>query len=503
MIAGTRVRSSPPVLTRLWSAARTSRGRSVIAVVVGYLLSRLMYTVGYGVHFDDAGLGSAFQFLDPTQLRTNLAQSVFYEHIQPPLFNLYLGLGLRFPNPHAFFAASARVIGLALHLGLFELTRRLGARPWIAATVTTVFAFSPASILYETWLFYSFPVAAMLTLAACMLHRALETERPRAWWAALLLMAAVVLTRSLFHLVWLMLAVALAVVASRRRWRALAIAALPIALAASVYVKNWVVFGRFEASSWMGFSLSRLTTLRAPLDVRRRLIDEGKLSPLALTPAWEPLNHYPPEYRVAPPDLPRVPVLTDPLRSTGETNYNHAAFLRISDTFLADARVMKAADPAMYRDCVRVAWMIYFRPTYDGLFLERRSPLRGIERIYELAIFSPAWRWTWGTPDPPMRDRMSVGWIVIAAIVVPISLLLAWQGRRRPEGATILFCLGTTAWVAVIGNLFEIGENNRFRFLSEPLAWALCGLALDRVGARCLAGLRAAARRRASSGDAG
>src|SRR5262245_9222902 len=117
MMTGTRVRSFSPVLTSLWSAARTSRGRGVVAVVVGYLLSRLMYTVGYGVRFDDAELGSAFQFLDPEQLRTNLVQSIFYEHIQPPLFNLYLGLGLRFPDPHAFFAVIARVIGLALHLG--------------------------------------------------------------------------------------------------------------------------------------------------------------------------------------------------------------------------------------------------------------------------------------------------------------------------------------------------------------------------------------------------
>jgi hypothetical protein len=146
----------------------------------------------------------------------------------------------------------------------------------------------------------------------------------------------------------------------------------------------------------------------------------------------------------------------------------------------------------MYRDCVRVAWMIYFRPTYDGLFLERRPPLRGIERIYELATFSRAWRWTWGTPDPPMRDRMALGWIALAVVVVPIALVLGWRSRRRPEGPTILFCLATTAWVAVIGNLFEVGENNRFRFLSEPLAWALCGLVLDRVGGRFFTAIRTA-----------
>ena len=122
------MRSLSPVFTRLWSAARTSQGRAIVVVVVGYLLSRLMYVVGYGMAFDDSELGSAFQFLDPAELRTNPLRSVFYEHIQPPLFNLYLGLGLRFPDPHAFFAASFRAAGLALHLGLYYRTRRLCAR---------------------------------------------------------------------------------------------------------------------------------------------------------------------------------------------------------------------------------------------------------------------------------------------------------------------------------------------------------------------------------------
>ena len=42
----------------------------------------------------------------------------------------------------------------------------------------------------------------------------------------------------------------------------------------------------------------------------------------------------------------------------------------------------------------------------------------------------------------------------------------------------------TILFVAVIGNSVELGENQRFRFLSLPLAWAVVTLMLDRLLAR-------------------
>ncbi|MDP6460197.1 MAG: hypothetical protein QGH59_00355, partial [Gemmatimonadota bacterium] len=47
-----------------------------------------------------------------------------------------------------------------------------------------------------------------------------------------------------------------------------------------------------------------------------------------------------------------------------------------------------------------------------------------------------------------------------------------------PAEATLLFALGTVAYIAAVGNSLDVGENYRFRFLGEPLFVVLCGLTL-------------------------
>ena len=59
------------------------------------------------------------------------------------------------------------------------------------------------------------------------------------------------------------------------------------------------------------------------------------------------------------------------------------------------------------------------------------------------------------------------------------------RGRAGPLEAadlTALYLLLTVLWVAAAGNWLELGENDRFRFMTEPLALALLGWLL--AGAR-------------------
>jgi hypothetical protein len=37
----------------------------------------------------------------------------------------------------------------------------------------------------------------------------------------------------------------------------------------------------------------------------------------------------------------------------------------------------------------------------------------------------------------------------------------------------------TVVWVAAVGNAVELGENNRFRFMTEPYLWVLLGLGAE------------------------
>ena len=46
---------------------------------------------------------------------------------------------------------------------------------------------------------------------------------------------------------------------------------------------------------------------------------------------------------------------------------------------------------------------------------------------------------------------------------------------------TMAFIMLTMIWVMVVGNLFEFGENNRFRFVTEPLMFVALGVSAHRA----------------------
>lgn len=452
--------------------------------VAGFVASRLLYWE-LGVTLEEDPLRFFWQYLARDQLETNLLESVFYQHTQPPLFNLYLGLGLKSARPLLFFNACALLLGLVLHLGIYALARQLGVRAWLASFASVAFAFNPASILVERWLFYEHGVAALLVLSAVLVHRAVARESGWSLFFALLAMAAVVLTRSLFHVGWMVLALGIVLVFTRRRLRAIAIALVPLALASSVYVKNWIVFGQPVASTWMGFSLSRLTTTKlTPLE-REELMREGILSPLGNHAPWLPLRHYPPEYRAVPEGLPDVPVLQNENRSPVHPNFNHGAYITIAEMFRRDARTVLEREPEVWWTSTKRAWTLHFLPIHDYTFFhaqrQKAGPrMRAIERVYERLAGSGWADWEPNTPQPPFEERPGWRWAAMSALAIAFALVIALR-RRSASGAALLFCVLTIAVIAVVGNSLELGENQRFRFLSEPLTWVLVTLVIDRA----------------------
>ena len=68
-----------------------------------FAISRTAYYL-LGVRFDARGLTVLFQLLDPELLRHNLLQSLFYLHMQPPGYNLFVGVILKL-FPHTYVTA--------------------------------------------------------------------------------------------------------------------------------------------------------------------------------------------------------------------------------------------------------------------------------------------------------------------------------------------------------------------------------------------------------------
>src|SRR5207302_10784995 len=128
---------------------------------------------------------------------------------------------------------------------------RLGVRSWLAAVIVCIYLIAPETLLTENWFFYS---QLELLLTALMLFALARFASSRRTADGVLFasgLGALVLLRSSFHVV-LMIVVLLIV------WREIhveprrmaVIAAVPLLVVAAWSVKNVVVFDSWTNSTW-------------------------------------------------------------------------------------------------------------------------------------------------------------------------------------------------------------------------------------------------------------
>lgn len=429
-----------------------------------------------GLRFHYETVAFAWQLLDPELLSRDLLHGVWLLHGQPPLYNLYVGavfkaFGTGSPLP---FQAIQAAMGAALALVLYALQRQLGARPWIAAAVAIALVATPAFLLYEHWLFYTFPLAFLVAVAALLAGRYARTGS-RATLAALVWTWAILCaTRSLFHLVYFL--GALALVASWRLTRPRAIAAIaaaPLLLLLGLHAKSTALFGTFSTSSWAGMSVARVVTLHASRATFERLLAERKISRVSLVGPYSPPAAYPPQLMAVPAHLAPEPAVASPAKSTGFPNLNHYGYIAISRVYLHDAIEIARAEPGALLRGWAAAWQAYFRSATEHFALgAARADLAPAADAYETLLGR----------DLPV-PYLLLALLLLAAFVGGIALARGGPAAPLARPARLLagYLLCQIAYVALVGNALEAGENNRFRFMTDPLTAVLLGALLERA----------------------
>jgi len=451
-------------------------------VVAGFALSRAWWE-WRGVRLDMSPLGTYWQYLDPEILRGDFWRSLFYLHSQPPLFNAFLGAVVAVFPGHAelIFRLAYWGGGLTLAVTLYQLLGRLGAPAAWAAVVTLGLVLSPACIAFENFLFYSYPVAVMLLLSAFFLQRFLETRRRREGVIFFALVAALALTRTIFHLAWVVVVV-LGLLGASRRYRmglgrrTIMTAAGPVLLVAALYLKNEMVFGEFTSSTWLGMNLATMTVQLLPSEEKQQLLAQGKISDVSLVVPFEPLDRYPPRFRMRPTG---IAVLDEVNKPGGDPNFNNLAYIGIARAYQRDALASIREDPAEYVEAVLVTGWGYLRPNSESLGLSGRNQeiLRPLESVYRgMFLALPV-------AEPPADDFWGLVWQRMAqrglALELGLPLVLLYGGWRvgalfrSAEGgaarAITLAYLGFTClYFTLITVTLNGREANRVRFEITP-----------------------------------
>jgi hypothetical protein len=424
-----------------------------------------------------------FQFLPETALRDRFWESLYHLHSQPPMMNTLVGGAIQLErwaglSREATLLAVHFLAGWAIVRAVAMIAGRLLRRRWLRVGVVAALVLDPCFWLALFQAFY--PLYELFFLAALALaaQRFFAAPRPRwfAWcgvWAC-----GLVLTRSLFHPLWVAVLWWIGRGAwSQRGMSRWAVAALVVLCAWPA--KNLAEFGFFGSSSWLGMHLAH------GFDVERPEVG----------PAFD-LGDAPENRRarqlaaaLVPHDYRGIPALAEPLKWPDRPdipNLNHFAMIDYGRSLLRRVAALLRDRPlallARASVCYRRGLCLYPGRNANTGRLDSRVP------------------GTWMEPWVRLHEAVTVVYIGDDAIerpangfrvLLPVMLLAVLWGvvRRRddPHWRLVVLLLWHVLWVIAMVLVVDGFEGNRMRFSTTPLltlivAWALEGF-LDR-GAR-------------------
>ncbi|MGI8756707.1 MAG: hypothetical protein ACR2MB_12785, partial [Acidimicrobiales bacterium] len=499
---------APPLGRR--SPRQVDRYHDDLVVVAIFVAAQILFIAVLGVRMDLLFLTFAPHVPDLGLLQHHLLQTVFYEHTQPPGFPFLVGALLQaspFPDGITF-----QVVWLGFGLATAVVLRRIGRMMGLGRVATFVaialVVTNPALVSIEFSANYDQPTILLLALLVLFIGRYVSSGSTRHLAAITGIGAAMVLIRTVFHPAWYLLLLAGLATMRQPSWRGrrvLVALVLPGLAIAAFVLKNDVLYGEANLTSWGGPSLSKIAGSAARPAERDRLIADGTVSPLFGRPVfivgYDKYADAVPPCRPAHPD---VPVLADPYRPSapsfdpsgkGSPNLNYECFLPVYRRQGRDAIAYMRKEPGKFFGAQFTGVQFFFEPALPIVFTPHNlRALHGADTAYSWTLFprvllKPAAHSEWGG----LRDLVNGGIYLLPTIVlldlaavalaVPAIRRLIRQrrrtgGGRRRRGLAAQAAIGLTCgWVTVIGSAFEINENARYRLLIEPfllliLAWA-------------------------------
>lgn len=479
------------MMTRVFASLGLDR-RDLWWVIALFVASRALYA-WLGLTFDATTLPTYMQFIDEELLKHRLVESLWYYHANPPLLNLLAGIGLKLFGDHAslFFSAVFHLLGLLVAVSVYTLTLRLSSSRPAAIVATGLLVFSPSFVLYENWLMYSFPSAALLTISAWTLYQYAQTQQTK--WAVTFfaVLATLLLMRSLFHLAWMILIAALLTVCLwERRRQVLMAAVLPVLVVALWYGKNYYYFGTFSGSTWMGLGLSNISTLVATREELQPLVADGRLTPFALVSRYQQIGRLFDSQQLPPTG---VPVLDQVRKANGTYNFNNGHIIAINRYYTHDAVTVIRTYPFSYVVGLTISNRLFFSPSNMNLYFSaaNRAAVKPMEQVLNPLLYgvgaTPMWleQPHFGFNKQSFLEvNTSVPLIVLWVLVLGYGYFQARQGLlskdplRRPRAIVIGFIVVTALYLYAVGTAFELAENYRYRFNIEPLFFVLTATAV-------------------------
>ena len=438
-----------------------------------------------GQRFNTEYLNFGWQLIPWDILSTDPLRSVFYLHIQPPLWNLLLGT-TAWVSPFSdrlTLQALMAIIGIAVAWLAAVLARRLGLSRNTAVVAALIATLHPEVFKGAFEPTYELATAGLLLLVLIAVADLSRRENVR---RSLVILASAVtvtaLTRSLFHPVWAILIVMFGLWLMRHRinWKsAILVLSIPVIFMGGWMAKNQVVFGHATLSSWFGMNMQRAVIPVLPKDDLDEMYAKGQISDIAMI---GPFGKYELYQDVVEPCVPEhnFRALTELTRTTDQwsPNFNAECFLPIFDQAGKDAIAVIKEHPEAWLE--GRLWSLRTTIAVSPIPSESTSEVMvGLDRVFSIArldfggILSTE---GWGTPIYGQLEARADFGLMLIPMYVMVGLLGLWhiiqRLRRKALSSTApIYLVGsfTVAFTVIVGAIAELGEQSRFRTMVDPI----------------------------------
>jgi len=444
-------------------------GKDAWIIIISFVVSRII--VGYfGIHFGYKALFQYWQYLDVETLRYNLLRGVWYDHAQPPFFNLLLGAVVKLSGDGApfVFATIFKLITLVNSLLLFIILKRLTKHQYIPLIISLLYLLSPASLIFECELFYTEFVSMLLLTSSLFLFRLKESHSWKNCLGVFIPLIILCLTRSLYHVFWLACIAMIVLLYNRKKpgFNKLLLCSLfSIIIVGSWYFKNYIIFGKFSTSTWIG------------MNTARNVFHDNEITDSSRIEAFEPFSKISTYSSFLSPGYEKKYIglndldLLHEMKNDSFINANHVGYIEVSDKYMEASKRFIKSNPVSYLKNVMQSSIIFFAPATRYPTTEKETKkIKYYDVLYSfnLSHFAEG------------KQQRRIGLTVSAIPKILIYLYVFWgifivAKRQRKIDLPELFIIITIAFVFIVSSMLEHYENMRFRYEIEPLFLILLG----------------------------
>ncbi len=439
--------------------------------------------VGVGIE-ERMTFARVWQLAPLTTLRDDLGGLLSVLHMQPPGYNVLVGVLIKlfgYNGPQALHAVHV-AMGAAIAGMVFGMSFRLTGRRWAGLAAGLFVALHPALILFEAFTVYDLVSTFLVTSVGYCFVRHTEGGMGDRWlYAALGMLATLMLTRGMYHLILILPVAALAVLARRGTRQSALLAVLLAALPPTGwYLKNQFQFGFFGASSHFGLSFSRVAFEKVKDPEAMALAERGLVAPIVgAFPKFYELVKHPERYAAFGYDEPA------PHPELGRNNLNNINIIPLARDYLGSSINAMAVYPDRWVATLGENVLLYLLPPAKNPWLSvQRAQMESYEAWFS-TVLDGAW-----LGELTAREGAAAPFLPsYRAFTFPtIWVLFAvglWKKRRELGGVrSALAAEPGLALIALllsysfaVATLFEAGENDRYAFYTEPL-WTCFALAI-------------------------